>query len=388
MRTLWARLVRYRRVALTLGVGLAVTLAGSVAMAALLAPAVLREGFAVARHLLHPSPEHIRVGHGASTGSFAEISRALQQAVASDGRFVIDLVPTAGALENATRLAAGDLDVAFINSAIDGSAVSLVGLASVETQYIHVMVPVDSPARRLSDLTGTNWNVGREPGVADAIADYYRVDRKQHVFQTAPRLIEDFEAGRMGVAVRNQSLHAANVDEPLATGRFRLVGIEDAGALAAFIPGTFPATIPRGAYGPTRAIPEADLDTLGTRTILVARPSLPYEVAKAVTATLFQPSVLRNAKLMTLTEPEARTMAGLELHEAAADYYARNDAVTSTGFSVISLIFGLVAGAAPLVSVMRRRLASDLAHARGSAAGPASPPPTDDSDGNTAPPAP
>jgi hypothetical protein len=162
------------------------------------------------------------------------------------------------------------------------------------------------------------------------------------------------------------------IEDILGTGRFRLVPVRDAEALARAIPGTRAEVIPSGAFGPERRLPPEPVPTLTVSQLLLARTDLPARVVRDILESIYDPSFLREVGY-DVTEQTGRELAGWPLHPAAEAFYHRNDPVTADRLGRLSFVASVVAALFAIPPVMthlrrqerirgqRRRLAAELA---------------------------
>jgi len=316
----------------------------------------------------------IRIALGSSVGSSYRVGTILNRYLISKAGYELELVVTSspGNL-NALIDPNQHIDLATINSADDEAAKAdgVYGLAALESQYFFVIVPNDSPVQEFRDLAGPINPGVREPGqpptLGERVLEYYGLltpadsaAARAWVVRPKKGNVADFEAGHMAAATRTQFLHGDLIEAFFKSGRYRLVPIRDHEALARSIPGTRPASIPAGLYGPTRQIPAEPVPTVAVTLLLVARADLPGRVARDILDVVYDPRFARDLQF-ELTEDWGRRVGGLPLHPAADIYYHRNDLLTSDRLGRASFVAsGIAALAAAFQFVVRFRRAERL----------------------------
>lgn len=114
------------------------------------------------------------VASGPAGSEFASLANATVTAITERrGGINIHAVETGGSVDNVRRLRAGEADYAFVESnmavmAVEGSgpfagggaAPTLAAVGSLYPVFMHVVVPADSPIRRIADLKGRRVNLG------------------------------------------------------------------------------------------------------------------------------------------------------------------------------------------------------------------------------------
>jgi TRAP-type uncharacterized transport system substrate-binding protein len=302
------------------------------------------------------SGRQYRIALGAATGSNYRVGIALNERLAADRGYELELVESTLPGNVGALLTPGDhVDLAIIHSTDDEAvrAAGVMGVAALEPQYFFVVVPNDNPAQEFRDLAGAVNPGVREPGqpptLGERVLDYYGMlpgPAAAPAPVTIVRPVEsnaaDFAAGRMVAATRTQSLHSALIEDMLGTGRYRLVPIRDHDALARALPGTSPAFLPAGLYGPGRAIPSAPVPTITVTQLLVARADVPGRVIRDILESLYDPSFSRDVRY-NLEETSGRVVGGLSLHPAAEIYYHRNDLLTADRLGRFSFVASAVA---------------------------------------------
>jgi TRAP-type uncharacterized transport system substrate-binding protein len=341
-----------------LGIALAVGAAASLVLAALapfLAPNLTYEIQDRVIELLSGNRARTyKIALGTSTGSYFKLGEVLNEHLMGKAGYGLELVSTTGVPKNVAAILdpAQEIHLATVDSASDeaANANELVALAAIERPYFFVMVPNDSPAREVRDLSGAvdtaAWAPGEGPTLGDKVLEYYRLigPGPATVMRPSGGMVQRLDAGDVTAVTRTQFLSRGLIDTVLDTGRYRLLPINDHESLARAIPGTEPGFIPAGAYGPGRRIPPAPVPTLVLTSLLVARRDLPGRVVRDLLDTIYDPGFAR-AIHYELTEESGRKVAPYRLHPAAEIYYHRNDLLTSDRMGRVSFVASIVAGA-------------------------------------------
>ena len=108
-----------------------------------------------------PPPRVIRMATGADNGAYHAFAQQYARLLARDG-IVLEVVPTAGSVENLALLRNGDVTLALVQG---GSATSedrehLQSLGSLFLEPVWVFTRADAAIQRLSALNGTRVSVG------------------------------------------------------------------------------------------------------------------------------------------------------------------------------------------------------------------------------------
>jgi len=294
-----------------------------------------------------------RIGLGSTTGAGSEAAQVLNRLLREKSGYEIELASRPTATTLSLLAADGGLDLAMANSAADEllASESVYALAALEPQYFFVIVPNASPVREFRDLTGAVnpgvRNAGTPPTLGERVLEYYgliapgdAVDPLRPVTVVRPSgggNLTDFQSGHNVAAIRTQSLHSQLIEGIMNGGGYRLVPITDHEALAKAIPGTSPAFVPAGLYGPGRRTPAEPVPTLSVTMLLVANARVPGRVVRDILEALYDPRFAREMQY-EISEETGRNSGGLRLHPAAEIFYHRNDLVTSDRLGRLSFV--------------------------------------------------
>lgn len=122
-------------------------------------------GFAAAWHFVKPGPPlHIRLATGSHSGAYYRFGERYRELLAQHG-LTVEVVETAGSIDNLGRLARGEVDAAFVQGGVVGAAEAtdsarLVGVASLYFEPLWIFLRDGLAATRLADLRGARISVG------------------------------------------------------------------------------------------------------------------------------------------------------------------------------------------------------------------------------------
>ncbi|HEX2113159.1 MAG TPA: TAXI family TRAP transporter solute-binding subunit [Alphaproteobacteria bacterium] len=135
---------------------------------------IVAAGFFVAYRLVDPAPSStLRIATGGRDGAYAAASERYKAILARDG-VKLEIVHTAGALENLKLLADPEskIDLAFVQGGTGSPEAmpNLVSLASVFFEPLWIFVRSERPPRNLMELAGKRVAVGVEGSGTRALA--------------------------------------------------------------------------------------------------------------------------------------------------------------------------------------------------------------------------
>jgi TRAP transporter TAXI family solute receptor len=325
------------------------------------APHQLERLGAFLRNKLGPSGKRaIVVATAGENGHYYRLGNLLKEEMKIQCGQNVEAIITGGSLNNIQLLRNSEADFAFIQGALqEGKMVDFTGLNAIATtgwQYIHIIVPRNSPVKEFKDLKEKTVSLGPEKSGNAALGllvfDFFRPSSYvKTVYTSVSRIKEDFREKRMDAIFTVYDLHAPVIETLLSSGDFRLIPIPEAPAIAYTIPGCFQAVLPHSLYGPYRDIPykgAGPFPTLKVKTLLITRSEMNRYVIRDLLRTLYSTRFIKLSRLPELNEANGRHVFDLPLHPAADHYYRRNDPVTSDKYEIGS---ALLAGLLFIISI-------------------------------------
>jgi hypothetical protein len=279
----------------------------------------------------------------------------------------VDIRVTSGTLENIELLRKGDVDFALVQGAVQEDETihfkGLSAIAAIGWQYVHILAPVDSPIKKFRDLAGKRVDLGPLKSGNEALGKqvfkYFPASsRIQPVYTHISNAKEDFQAGKMDAFFTVYDLHAPILENLMNTGKYRLVSIPEAKAIAYTIPGCFAAVLPHSLYGPNRDIPSREagtFETLKVKTLLITRPGIDRFLIRNLLQTIYSNRFIKLSRLPELSEEKGQDVFDLPLHPAAERFYRRNEPVTADKYEIGSAFLAFVIFIATVVSYFVNR---------------------------------
>jgi TRAP-type uncharacterized transport system substrate-binding protein len=223
----------------------------------------------------------------------ARFFAALTDEIASEhAHFRLSLIdtPSIGASAQALREQKTDLALARGDdpAAADGRAIFV-----MRSLYVAILVPASRPTESISQLNNKKIGVISDDGTMDpmarAVVDFYRLDDRQ-ILRVAPQDLSTLLRRKQiaGVLVVGPTGAGPIADAIEAfrksTGRApQFVDIAEAKAIASRLPVYEEGEIAAGAFGGSPILPSADVATISTNVLMIARPSLANSAAGELT---------------------------------------------------------------------------------------------------------
>jgi TRAP transporter TAXI family solute receptor len=129
-------------------------------------------GFAVAyRYVGAPPPTHVRIATGSPEGAYYRFAREYSRILAEDG-ITLEVVPTAGSIENLSRLASGDVTLALVQGgcASEADRDALQSLGGLFPEPVWAFTRAGVAIDRLSDLKHDRVAVGAPGSGTEVLA--------------------------------------------------------------------------------------------------------------------------------------------------------------------------------------------------------------------------
>ncbi len=292
----------------------------------------------------------VSVATAGKQGAYHAWGTLLRTKLKEEGAHDLAVLESSGSLENLELVRSGETDFGLIQGGLREDMSGLTAVASLNRQYVHLVVRDGSPIRRLGDLAGKRVWLGPEKSgfaaLGKLVLDFASLEPPAQIMHgDTDALAEEMVRGQVDAAFTVYGLYAPFIDDLLRQDGYRLVPIPEADAIAQHIPGVYVASIPPCAYGPNRTMPApaaGPLRTLAVDTILIARPDVSHGAVKAVLHAIYDVEFQKVAGLSGLSEAQGRHVVDLPLHAAAEAYYRRHAPITSDMFEIASFFLAAV----------------------------------------------
>lgn len=155
-----------------------------------------------------PLPDRLVMAAGNAGGAYARYAEKYREAFAAEG-IELEVLETAGAVENLQLLADRKADVGFVQGGTGGHLAENSPIRTIGSLYFEplwVFVRSSDPVERLTEFTGKRIGVGRQGSGTEAVASLL-LDLNGVTRDTATIVEEGFE--EMAAGLENGSLDAA-----------------------------------------------------------------------------------------------------------------------------------------------------------------------------------
>ena len=239
-------------------------------------------GFVVAyRYVGTPPPRAIRIATGAEDGAYYAFAKQYARVLARDG-ITLEVVPTAGTVENLDLLRRGEVSLALVQAggATEADRAELESLGSLFLEAVWVFTPRGSPVARLNELAGRRVAVGPAGSGTQLLAKQLLaandVDESTATFVYAETsgVAALLARGEVDAAIVVASAGAPIVRALAEQPQLELLDLERTGAYGRVFPFLTPVTLDEGVLNLGRNIPPRDTRLVATAASLAAREDL------------------------------------------------------------------------------------------------------------------
>lgn len=240
-------------------------------------------GFILTYQFVDPAPpDHIRIATGSKDGAYYLFALKYREALAKEG-IDLEILPTAGSLENIELLQRGQVDIAFVQGGLAGQNKDAQALASLGSFYyepLWLFHRLEPPPARLTDLRGRRIAVGQPGSGTSALAGALLSDNRLTA-ETAQLLpiggqeaIDRLIGGRLDAAFFVASPRSPVVEKLLLSDNIGLMSFQRAAAYTRRHHFLSRVTLPQGVVDLARDIPGQEISLLATTANMVARTDL------------------------------------------------------------------------------------------------------------------
>ena len=333
------------------------------------------------------------------TGEKEGLYRELGDAIATEiqqahPKIKIQVVSTAGSLDNAKRLQNNTADLALVQNDIQATA-EIRSITAIHPELLHFLCHKDSRIQTLHDLSGKKVAVGLKGSGTERftmeLLGYFGIDSStfQLIHLPINEAANQLVAGELSAILYLTGLGNSAVIKAIGSGNVRFAQLAlppnsgtptatwyDANLWAETLSSGFkihyphvsPHTIPLMAYRGADSQPghpHQPIATVGVKAVLVCHNKLPDELAETIARTIFEHRAVLSQKhiaFSNLNEKSSTTHLQFPLHPGAEQFFQRKEPgffakyVEVLGFALtLSLIIWSVLVSAQRWYVQRRK---------------------------------
>ena len=236
-----------------------------------------------------PPPKVVRIATGANNGAYYTFAQEYARLLASDG-ITLEVVPTAGSVENLELLKSGEVSLALIQggSATRDDKERLQSLGSLFLEPVWIFVRRQSAVKRFLELKGNRVSVGITGSGTHLLATQLlsaagiTETNTQLIRQETTQAIDSLSNGKIDAAFFVASPEAPIIRKLFAAPAVELLNFDRAAAYGRRFPFLTPVTLSEGVIDLQQNIPDHDTPLVAASANLAARRDLNASLIPAV----------------------------------------------------------------------------------------------------------
>jgi uncharacterized protein len=236
-----------------------------------------------------PPPKVVRIATGAKNGAYYTFAQEYARLLASDG-ITLEVVPTAGSVENLELLKNGEVSLALIQggSATRDDKERLQSLGSLFLEPVWIFVRKQSALRRFLELKGKRVSVGIAGSGTHLLATQLLSSagitetNTQLIREETTQAIDSLSKGKIDAAFFVASPEAPIIRNLFAAPAVELLNFDRAAAYGRWFPFLTPVTLSEGVIDLQQNIPSHDTPLVAASANLAARGDLNASLIPAV----------------------------------------------------------------------------------------------------------
>jgi uncharacterized protein len=247
-------------------------------------------GFAITyQYVGAPPPKIVRIATGAKSGAYYNFAQEYARLLANDG-ISLEVVPTAGSVENLELLNKGEVSLALIQggSAAKDDKEHLQSLGSLFLEPVWIFSRKQSALKRLLELKGKRVSIGVAGSGTHLLAT--QLLSAAGITETNTRLvreettqaIDSLSNGKIDAAFFVASPEAPIIQKLFAAPAVELLNFDRAAAYGRLFPFLTPVTLSEGVINLQQNIPSHDTQLVAAPANLAARGDLNASLIPAI----------------------------------------------------------------------------------------------------------
>lgn len=288
-------------------------------------------------------PESVTLSGGTAGSFYNRMGDQIGNSIQTTVGLKVRNLDSQGSRENLQRLLEGQVDFALAQLDVASEAMQqgkVRAVAILATEYVQIITRKDSGLQVFSDIQGKRVAVGMPgSGIRFTINQLIAADKLQIQEDTADfeRAFQKLNARQIDAIAYVGSLGASKrlrqqlIDNP----NLKIIPIQQSliNNLTVLDPGSYQsATLPMGTYTSRPPIPEQDISTISTATVLVTRPDMDRKKVGLVTWSIIATARTYSqfyAELQNTEATESLRKGLFYIHPAAQEVFEEGDPRTA-----------------------------------------------------------
>jgi TRAP transporter TAXI family solute receptor len=301
----------------------------------------------------------IRIAAGKSGGLYYKIAHHIAKRLHERTGWTVSVIETPGTEANIDRLRNNDAELALIQT-VSSTPEGLAGIAPLYPEILHFIARKGKGIQSPKDLEGRRVALGlkgssmRQSSLA--VITHFDVEKVKDDKEYFDVLATDKE---LDAALVTTGWMNPTLVELLQSGKFELIGIDDADGLAMRHPWLTATTIPRGLYPGKSPVPPAPVRTVAVTALLVGRSDASDRLVRESLAAVYETD-LQSSFPGVLSARAAKDYDAAVMHPSVANYHDPSAALNRVAQALEFIskskeaLLGVVAFALLLWGLVRR----------------------------------
>lgn len=276
----------------------------------------------------------VRLATGSPTGEYYAFGQAIAQVTEThEPKIRVEVIESPGSAQNMDDVHTHTVDLALVQNDTPIQP-NVRAVAQLYPEMFHLIANKEANIDTLAGLRGKR--IALMPAGSGSYNLFWPLSQHygltQDDFQFRPMKVNEahqaLQSGQVDALFRIIGLGNSSVGELLATNQFKLVPIDQIGALKLAQPYLEPTVIPKGSYDGSTPIPPQDLPVVAVSALLIANAQVHPDIVKAITRILYEhrSELIRlNPRTANVQSPEASQNLGFPLHAGARAYYTQDN---------------------------------------------------------------
>ncbi|NEQ48928.1 MAG: TAXI family TRAP transporter solute-binding subunit [Leptolyngbya sp. SIO3F4] len=276
----------------------------------------------------------IRLATGGPTGEYYAFGQAIAQVTETNApKIRLEVLESAGSNKNMDDINTHTVDFALVQN--DTPVLPNVrAVAQLYPEMFHLIAANDANIQTLTDLKGKRLALMPQGSGSYnlfwPLIEHYGLTKYdfESNSMSPTEAYDALQAGKVDAIFRIIGLGNNSIGKLLANNRFKLVPIDQIGALQLTQPYLKSTVIPKGSYDGGSPIPSQDLPVVAVSALLIANKNVNPDVVQTITQILYERrnELIRiNPRTANIQSPEASQNLGFPLHEGARAYYTQDN---------------------------------------------------------------
>ncbi|MEM7062877.1 MAG: TAXI family TRAP transporter solute-binding subunit [Cyanobacteria bacterium P01_B01_bin.77] len=276
----------------------------------------------------------VRLATGSPTGEYYAFGQAIAQVTeTNEPKIRVEVIESPGSAKNMDDVHTHTVDLALVQNDTPIQP-NVRAVAQLYPEMFHLIANKEANIDTLAALKGKSIALMPEGSGSYnlfwPLSQHYGLTKDD--FQFRPMDVDEahqaLQAGQVDALFRIIGLGNSGVGELLITNQFKLVPIDQIGALKLTQPYLESTVIPKGSYDGSSPIPPKDLPVVAVSALLIANDQVHPDIVKAITRILYEhrSELIRiNPRTANVQSPETSQNLGFPLHAGAQAYYTQDN---------------------------------------------------------------